>query len=85
MMMRPTRYPRRPAETQVGVVGQAGNADDGERAGFSRDDGKRNRPPGNIAIGEKIIAQRTLRLAKAQTEQRDPRQVQRDNGEIKFV
>ena len=70
---------------QIGVVSQTWNADDGERAGFRRDDGKRNRPPGNIPVGEKIIAQRALLLAKAQSEQSDPRQVQRDDGEIKLV
>src|SRR5579871_2552240 len=51
---------------------KAGNADDRERTGFSGDDGKRNRPPGNIAVGEKVIAQGALPLAESQAEQSDP-------------
>ncbi len=72
-------------KSQVGVVGEAGNADDGQGAGLSRHDRQRNRPPGNIAVGEKVVAQRALPLAEAQAKQRDPRQVQRDDGEIKLV
>ncbi len=70
---------------QIGVVRQAGNTDDGESAGFSRNNRKRDRPPGNIPVGQKIIAQGALLLAKAQPKQRDPRQVERDNAKIKLV
>ena len=52
-------------EGEVGIVGQAGHADDGEGAGFGGDDGERDGPPWNIAIGEEVIAQGTLPLAKA--------------------
>ncbi len=70
---------------QIGVVSQTGNTDDGERAGFRRDDRKRNRPPGNVPVGQKIVAQGALLLAKAQSKQSDPSQVKRDDGEIKLV
>src|SRR4029077_20191203 len=72
-------------EHQVGVIGQSGNANDGESAGFRCDDGERNRPPWDIAIGEKIVPQRALLLAEAQPEERNPRQVQPDNREVKLV
>ncbi len=40
---------------------------------------------GMSAVSQKIIAQRTLPFAKTQSKERDPSQVQRDNGEINFV
>ena len=70
---------------EIGVVGEAGNADDGERAGFRGHDGKRNRPPGNVAAGEEIIAQGTLALAEAQTEQSDPDQIGGDDRVVEMV
>jgi len=39
-------------------------------------------PPRNVAVGEKIIAHRSLPSAKTQPEQRNPRQVQGDNQEV---
>ena len=48
---------------EIGIVGQTRNADDGQCAGFRRNDGKRNRPPGNIPVSQKIIAQGALFLA----------------------
>ena len=50
---------------EVRVVGEPGNADDGERAGLGRDDRERNRPPRNIASRQKIVAQRPLLLAES--------------------
>ena len=70
---------------QVSVVSQPRNADDGQCAGLGRNDRERNRPPRNIAPGEKIVAQRALLLAEAQPKQRDPRQVQPDDREIQLV
>ena len=70
---------------EIGVVSQTWNADDGERAGFRRDDGKCNRPPGNIPVRQKIVAQGALLLAEAQPEQSDPHQIERDDREIKLV
>ena len=70
---------------EIGIVSQTWNADDGQRAGFRRDDRKRNRPPGNIPVGEKVVAQSALLLPEAQSEQSDPSQIERDNGEIELV
>ena len=72
-------------ESEIGVIGKAGDADDGERAGFGGNDGKRDGPPGNIASREKVIAQRAVPLAEAQSEQGDADQIQRDNRQIEFV
>jgi hypothetical protein len=52
-------------EAEVVVVGEAGDADDGERAGLGGDDGERDRPPGNVAVGEEVVAQRAMALAEA--------------------
>jgi hypothetical protein len=41
-------------EAEVFVIGEAGNADDGERAGFSGDDGERDGPPGDGVVGEEV-------------------------------
>src|SRR5262249_48618238 len=72
-------------ECEIGVVGEAWDADDGERAGFGGNDRERNRPPGNVAIGQKVIAQRTLLLAEAQSEQSDAYQVKGDDSEVEAV
>ena len=72
-------------EGKVGVVGKARNADDGKCAGLGGNDGERNGPPGNITSSQKIIAQRALPLAEAQSEQSDSHQVKRDDREIKPV
>src|SRR5581483_10394182 len=69
-------------ECEVRIISETGNADDGERAGFCGDDGKSNRPPGNIAIGKKVVAKRTLAFAKSQAKQGDAGKIDRDNGEI---
>ncbi len=42
-------------ESPVAGVGEAGHADDGQRAGFRGHDGERNGPPGNFAIGKKVV------------------------------
>ena len=70
---------------EVGVIGKSGNADDSEDAGLGSNNGKRDRPPGNVSSCEKVVAQRTLSLAEPQPEQGDPYQIQRDNREIEFV
>src|SRR5208283_2905987 len=53
-------------EGEIGIVGEPGNTDDGERAGFGGDNGKCDRPPRDIAPRQKIIAQRAMPLAKAE-------------------
>src|SRR6185369_8269660 len=70
---------------EVGVVGEAGNADDGERAGFGGYDREHDRPPGNVSVGEKIIFERLLALAEAQAEKRDCGEIDRDDGEVERV
>jgi hypothetical protein len=50
---------------KIGVVGEAGDADDGERAGFGGNNRKRDGPPGNVASSQKIIAQGALPLAES--------------------
>ena len=67
-------------EREVRVVGEARDADDGQRAGLGGDDGERDRPPRDVAVGKKVIPQRALLLAEAQPEQRDADQVERDDG-----
>jgi hypothetical protein len=72
-------------EGQVGVESQPGDADDGQGAGFGGDDGEGDRPPGNVAVGQEVVAQAALRFAEAQSEDRDRRQIQRDDGQVKRV
>ncbi len=72
-------------EGEVGVIGKPGNADDGERAGFGGNDGERDRPPRDVSSRKKVITQRTVAFAEAQTEQRDPHQIESDDREIEFV
>src|SRR5882757_2372011 len=69
-------------EGKVGIVGEARNADDGQRTGFCRDNRQCDCPPRNVAVGEKIVAHRPLPFAKAQPEQRDPRQIDGNNDEV---
>ena len=57
----------------------------GQRAGLSRYDGQSDRPPGNIAIGKKVITQRFLSFAEAQAESGDAREIDNDDGEVKPV
>ena len=72
-------------ESQIADVSDPRNADNGQRAGLGRDDRQRNGPPRYIAIRQKVIAQRALALAKAQAEQRDARQVKRDDRQVDLV
>src|SRR6185312_8634278 len=75
-------------ELQKGKVGgerQPGDTDDGERTGFGCDDGERNRPPGNIAVGEKVIAQGALPLAEAQAEHSDPCEINNNNQQVERI
>src|ERR1041385_1833394 len=51
-------------KAEVAAIRNARRADDRECAGFSTNNGKSNGPPGNIAVGQKIIAQRSLGFAK---------------------
>src|SRR5258708_3002433 len=72
-------------EREIRIVGQPGNADDGQRAGLGRDNREGDRPPWNVPPREKVVAQGMLLLAEAQAEQGDPRQVQSDDREVEMV
>jgi hypothetical protein len=69
-------------EAQIGVEREPGDADDGQRAGFCGDDGKSDRPPGNIAVSQEVVAQAALCFAEAQSEDRDCCQIQRNDGQV---
>src|SRR4051812_29442510 len=69
-------------ELQVGVVGESGNTDDGQGAGFSRNDRERDRPPGNIPVGEEVVFQRALTFSELKPKQSYSREVRRDDQVI---
>ncbi len=69
-------------KSKIRIVGQAGNTNDGQRAGLRGHNRQRNCPPRNVAVGEKVVSHRPLPLAKPQPEQRDPRQVSRNNQQV---
>src|SRR5512147_2537198 len=72
-------------ERHVAAVGEAGNADDSQRAGFGGHDGERDRPPRHVAVGEEVVAQRALPLAEADAKGGDPRQVHRDDNQVQPI
>src|SRR6516225_8896749 len=72
-------------KTEVAVIRDARRADNGKSAGFGGNDGERNRPPGNVAAGQEIIAQRALRLAEAESKQRDGNQIDNNDGHVESV
>src|SRR5580704_19470988 len=72
-------------ESEVRIVSKSGDADDGERAGFGGDDGERDGPPGDIAPGEEIVAQRAVAISEAQSEQSDTGEIERDDREIELI
>ena len=72
-------------ECKICVEGEAGDADDGQGAGFGGDDGERDRPPGYVAVGQEVVAQAALRFAEAQSEDRDRRQIERNDRQVERV
>src|ERR1035437_4792167 len=72
-------------KSEIRIVGEAGNTDNGQRAGFRRHNRQRDCPPRNVAVGKKIVAHRPLPFAKPQPEQRDARQVQPNNQQIDSI
>ena len=72
-------------EAEVAGVGEARDADDGERAGFGGDDGERDGPPGDIAISEEVGAQRALSVPEAEAEPGDAQQIEDDRGDVDEV
>src|SRR3984957_13991095 len=79
----PQQISHRPLKkSEIRIVGQAGNTDNGQCAGFCRNDREADCPPGNFAVGEEIIAHGPLPLSKSQPEQRDPRKISRDDQQV---
>ena len=72
-------------KTEVLLVSESRHADDGQRAGFRRHNGERDRPPCDLLVREEVVFQRALVLAKAQAERRHSGQVDDDDGEIDGV
>ena len=76
-------------EAEISTEGQAGNGDDGEGAGFGRDDGERDGPPGDGLVGEEVAAQGAgvgvFAAAEVQAEERDADEVDDDEGEVDRV
>src|SRR5262249_4363944 len=69
-------------KTEVAGIGHARRADDRERAGLRADDRERDGPPGDVAIGKKVVAERTLRLAKAESKKSNADQIRNDDGSV---
>jgi hypothetical protein len=72
-------------KAEISIKRQAGNADDGQRAGFSGNNRQRNGPPGNVAVSQKIVAESTLRFTEAQPKDCDRRQIKRDDRQIERI
>src|SRR5438445_11077466 len=66
----------------VAAVSQAGNADDGQRAGFRCNDGETDAPPGNIFAAEEIIASAVLVFAEPNAEGDDSQEIKRDDDPV---
>ena len=69
-------------ETEVAAVRLARHADDRQRAGFGRDDGKADAPPGNIFAPEKIIAGAFLVFAEPHPQHDDAGQIGDDDQPV---
>ena len=70
-------------ETEIGMVSDAGRADDGQNAGFGGDNGKGNCPPGQAAPAQKILAQGRLALAETRTEDGDGGEIGDHHQEVR--
>src|SRR5690606_12089615 len=57
-------------EPEVARVRSRGDADECERTGFRRNDGEADRPPGQLAAGEEVVARAALRAAQPRTKGR---------------
>jgi hypothetical protein len=72
-------------EGEVGRVGVAGDADEGDGAGLGRDDRAHDRPPRQRAAAHEVIPQVAVRLREPRAEQDDADQVDREDGEVDRV
>jgi len=72
-------------EGEVSAISDAGNADDGERAGFRRHDREHDGPPRHVAVGEEVVLQRALLLSELQTERGDAREIEGNDEKVEPV
>src|SRR5947199_397297 len=69
-------------KSDVPAVSHRWHADDCQGAGFRRDDGKPDAPPGNGFASEKIIARVMLVSAEPNAEADNPEQIKKDDSPI---
>ena len=69
-------------KAKISAIGNAGRADYGKSAGFRADNGKGNGPPGNIAVSQKIIAQRSLGLAEPESKKSNANEIYSNDGQV---
>ena len=72
-------------KSEITLKGQRRRADDGQGAGFGRNDGERDGPPGNIPVSQEIVFQRTLTFSELQAKQSYSRKVSRDDQVIESM
>ena len=70
-------------EEEVPSVSHGRNANDRERAGFGRDDGKANAPPLNVFAAEKVVAGVALIFAEPDSQPDDCEQIANNNGPVR--
>jgi len=69
-------------EPHVRAIGDSRSADDRQDAGFCRDDGQGNGPPGKAAPAQEVVAQRMLALAEVGAEHRDRKKIRNHHDEV---
>src|SRR5256885_1528484 len=72
-------------EGEIRVVGEAGDTDDSQRAGFGGDDGDRNRPPRDVTSSKEVVAKGALSFAEAQAKQSDADEVNGNDREVEAL
>ena len=72
-------------EAEILVVGEAGDADDGESACLCRDDGERDGPPGDCVVREEVVFEGALLALKPEAEEGNADQIHGDYGEVEGV
>ena len=72
-------------DSEVLLVGESGQADDREGAGFGGDDRNRDRPPRNPVASKEVVFEIGSMAAKAQAKQRNCDEVRDDDGKIQRV
>jgi len=69
-------------KTDVSAVGNAGNADDGERARLGGDDGQPDAPPRNVFAAEEVVASVVLVFAEPNSQANNAEQIQGNDRPI---